>query len=106
MYVFDGIGRVKKENKVWGQKHKQPNATLEKKILPFLAFDQPHDQKARPQSCNVDEVNIRTSGSKEMTRNCFNSCFMFPTFVKYLAPYNIYSSAMNSSYLVNNLWKC
>jgi hypothetical protein len=31
MYVFDGIGTVKKENKVWGQKHKQLDAIPKKK---------------------------------------------------------------------------
>jgi hypothetical protein len=106
MYVFDGTGGVKKENKAWDQKHKQLNATLEKKIIPSLSFDQPHVQQVRTKSCNVDEVNSRTFGSKEMTRNCFSSCFMFPTFVKYLAPYNIYFSTRNSSYLVSNLWTC
>jgi hypothetical protein len=44
MYVFDGIGGVKKENKVCGQKQKQLNATLEKKTIPYLAFDQLHAQ--------------------------------------------------------------
>jgi hypothetical protein len=42
MYVFDGITRVKKENKVWGQKHKQLDGILEKKITSSLTFDQPH----------------------------------------------------------------
>jgi hypothetical protein len=37
MYVFDGTG-VKKENKVWGQKHKQPNGIPKKKIVPSLAL--------------------------------------------------------------------
>jgi hypothetical protein len=46
MYVFDGTKGVKKENKVWGQKHKQPYATLEKKTTSSLAFDQPHAQQA------------------------------------------------------------
>jgi hypothetical protein len=35
MYVFDGTRGVKKEDKVWGQKHKQPNATPEKKMIPL-----------------------------------------------------------------------
>jgi hypothetical protein len=39
MYVFNGIGKVKKENKVWGQKHKQPNTTPKKKVILSLAFD-------------------------------------------------------------------
>jgi hypothetical protein len=39
MYVFDGIKGIKKENKVWGQKHKQLYTTLEKKTIPSLAFD-------------------------------------------------------------------
>jgi hypothetical protein len=39
MYVFDGTRGVKKENKVWGQKHKQPDGILEKKTIPSLAFD-------------------------------------------------------------------
>jgi hypothetical protein len=103
MYVFDGTRIVKKVNKVWGQKHKQLNGIPKKKIVPSLAFDRPHAQQAITQSYNVDEVNNRTFGSKEMTRNCFNSCSMFPTFVKYVTPYNIYSSARNLSYLVNNL---
>ncbi len=60
MYVFDGTKGVKKENKVWGQKHKQPYATLEKKTTSSLAFDQPHAQQAWTQSCNVDEINSRT----------------------------------------------
>jgi hypothetical protein len=38
MYVFDGTGGVKKENKVWGQKHKQLDATPEKKIVSSLAL--------------------------------------------------------------------
>jgi hypothetical protein len=42
MYVFYGIKRIKKECKVWGQKHKQPYATPKKKIILSLAFDQPH----------------------------------------------------------------
>jgi hypothetical protein len=40
MYVFDGIGGVKKENKVWGQKHKQLDATLENKTIASSSFDQ------------------------------------------------------------------
>jgi hypothetical protein len=44
MHVFDGTKGIKKENKVWGQKHKQPNAIPEKKIAPSLAFDRPHAQ--------------------------------------------------------------
>ncbi len=44
MYVFDGTRGVKKENKVWGQKHKQPDGILEKKIVPYLAFNRPHVQ--------------------------------------------------------------
>jgi len=36
----------KKENKVWGEKHKQPYVTLEKKTTSSLAFDQPHTQQA------------------------------------------------------------
>jgi hypothetical protein len=32
MCVFDGT-KVKKENKVWGQKHKQPNGIPKKKII-------------------------------------------------------------------------
>ncbi len=103
MYVFNGTREVKKENKVWGQKHKQPHATPKKKTLPSLAFDRPHAQQVGTQSCNVDEVNNKTSRSKEMTKICFSSCSMFPTFVKYLAPYNIYSFARNSSYLVSNV---
>jgi hypothetical protein len=102
MYVFDGTKRVRKENKVWGQKHIQPDVTPEKKKISSLAFDQPHAQQVGTQSSNVDEVN-RSLGPK---RNCFNSCFMFPTFVKYLVPHNIYSSTRNSSYLVSNLWTC
>jgi hypothetical protein len=39
MYVFDGIKRVNKKNKVWGKKHKQLYATPEKKIVPSMAFD-------------------------------------------------------------------
>jgi hypothetical protein len=39
MYVFDGTGKVKKENKVWGQKRKQPNAIPKKKIVLSLAFN-------------------------------------------------------------------
>jgi hypothetical protein len=31
MYVFDETKRVKKENKVWGQKHKQLDAIPKKK---------------------------------------------------------------------------
>jgi hypothetical protein len=42
MYVFDGTEGIKKENKVWGQKHKQPDAILEEKKIPSLAFDRPH----------------------------------------------------------------
>jgi hypothetical protein len=42
MYVFNGIKGVKKENKVWGQKHKQQNGIPKKKIVPSMAFDQPH----------------------------------------------------------------
>ncbi len=106
MYVFDGTKRVKKENKVWGQKHKQPSGIPKKKIVLYLAFDQLHAQQAITQSCNVDEVNNRTSRSKEMMRNYFSSCSMFPTFVKYLTPYNIYSFARNLSYLVSNFWTC
>jgi hypothetical protein len=105
MYVFDGI-KVKKENKVWGPKHKQPNGIPKKKIILFLTFDRPHVQQAITQSCNVDEVNNRTSGSKEMMRNYFSSCSMFPTFINYLTPYSIYFSTRNSSYLVNNFWTC
>jgi hypothetical protein len=41
MYVFDGTKGVKKENKVWDQKHKQPNAIPANKIIPSLAFDRP-----------------------------------------------------------------
>jgi hypothetical protein len=63
MYVFDGTRGVKKENKAWGQKHKQLDATLEKKTIPSLSFDQPHVQQARTKSYNVDEVNNRTFGS-------------------------------------------
>jgi hypothetical protein len=105
MYVFDGTRRIKKENEVWGQKHKQPNGIPKKKTISSMAFDQPHAQHIT-QSCNVDEVNIKTSESKELTRNCFRSCSMFLTFVKYLTPYSIHSSTRNSSYLVNNLWTC
>jgi hypothetical protein len=39
MHVFDGTGIIKKENKVWGQKTKQPYATPKKKIVLSLAFD-------------------------------------------------------------------
>jgi hypothetical protein len=39
MYVFDGIGIIKKENKVWDHKHKQLDAIPKKKIVLFLAFD-------------------------------------------------------------------
>jgi hypothetical protein len=46
MYVFDGTKGVKKENKVWGEKHKQPYVTLEKKTTSSLTFDQPHVQQA------------------------------------------------------------
>jgi hypothetical protein len=60
-----------------------------------LAFDWLHARQARTQSYNVDEVNTRTSRSKEMMRNYFNSCSMFLTFVKYLIPCNIYSFANN-----------
>ncbi len=60
MYVFDGTKGVKKENKVWGEKHKQPYVTLEKKTTSSLTFDQPHVQQAWTQSCNVDEINNRT----------------------------------------------
>jgi hypothetical protein len=42
MYVSNGTKGIKKENKVWGQKHKQPDATLEKKMISSLAFDRPH----------------------------------------------------------------
>jgi hypothetical protein len=42
MCVFDGTKGIKKENKVWGQKHKQQNGIPKKKIVPFVAFDQPH----------------------------------------------------------------
>jgi hypothetical protein len=42
MYVFDGTKGVKKENKVWGQKHKQPDVTLKKKTILSLTFYQPH----------------------------------------------------------------
>jgi hypothetical protein len=34
-YVSDGTGGIKKENKVWGQKHEQPDVSLEKKIVSF-----------------------------------------------------------------------
>jgi hypothetical protein len=44
MYVFDGTRGLKKENKVWGQKHKQPDGILKKKTVSYLAFDQPHVQ--------------------------------------------------------------
>jgi hypothetical protein len=39
MYVFDGTRRIKKANKVWGQKHKQLDGILEKKIVSSLAID-------------------------------------------------------------------
>jgi hypothetical protein len=64
MYVFDGTRGVKKENKIYGQKHKQPYATLKKKTILSLAFDQPHALQVRTQSCNVDEVNSKTFRSK------------------------------------------
>jgi hypothetical protein len=44
MYVFNGTGGVKKENKVWGPKQKQLNVTLQKKTVPYLTFDQLHAQ--------------------------------------------------------------
>ncbi len=60
MYVFDGIKGVKKINKFWGQKHKQPNATLKKKTILSLAFDQLHVLQVGTQSCNVDEASSRS----------------------------------------------
>jgi hypothetical protein len=53
MYVFDGIGGIKKEYKVWDQKKTRCNSKEEKNI------DVPHVQQARTQSCNVDELNNR-----------------------------------------------
>jgi hypothetical protein len=42
LHVFDGTEGIKKENKVWGQKHKQPNAAPKKESILFLAFDRHH----------------------------------------------------------------
>jgi hypothetical protein len=36
MYVFDGTGIIKKENKVWGQKHKQPYTTPKYYLWPLI----------------------------------------------------------------------
>jgi len=77
MYVFYGTRGVKKENKVWGQKHKQPNGIPKKKIQLPMAFDQPHVQQVITQSCSIDDVNNRTSRSKEMMKNYFNSCSIY-----------------------------
>jgi len=80
----------RRKTRFGAQKHKQLDATPKKKTISSLAFDLLHVQQAGTQSCNVDEVDIRTFGSKDMIKICFNSCSMFPTFIKYLAPYIIY----------------